>query len=76
LQPVLLDDPLQAVGIPSARGIARLFEALRPALVVVGREREAAGIAAVLLQEAGVVLVGFAHALVAAEFLVRFVVGI
>ena len=52
LQPVLFDDTLQAVGIMPARGIARLFEALCPALVVIGRERETAGIAAVLFQEA------------------------
>ena len=48
LQPVPFDNLLQAGGITAARGIARLFEALRPSLVVVRGEREAAGITAVL----------------------------
>ena len=57
LQPVPLDDLLQAGGITSACGIARLFESPRPALVVVRGEREATCITAILFQETGVMLV-------------------
>ena len=60
----------------STRSITRLFEGQRPSLVVVRGEREAASITAVLFQETGVMLVGIAYAVVAAELLVRLVIGI
>ena len=76
LQPVPFDDFLQAFGITSARGIARPLDFLRPALVVIGRQRETAGIAAVLFQEAGVMFIRIPCVVVTTEFLVGLIVGV
>ena len=73
---VLLDDFLQVGGIAASRSIPGPGDAFRPSLVVVRREIEAGGIAAVFFQETGVVLVGVAHGVIAAELLVWPVVRI
>ena len=73
---VLLDDFLQVGGIAASRGISGPGDAFRPPLVVVWRQIEAGGIAAVFFQETGVVLVGVAHGVIAAELLVWPVVRI
>ena len=57
LQAVLLNDFLQVLGILAACGVTGFLNALCPALVIVRGEFEATGIAAVLLQKAGVMLV-------------------
>ena len=57
LQAVLFDDSLQVLGIFAACGVTGFLDALCPALVIVRGELEATGIAAVLLQKAGVMLV-------------------
>ena len=57
LQAVLLNDFLQVLGILAACGVTGFLNALCPALVIVRGEFEATGIAAVLLQKAGMMLV-------------------
>ena len=73
---VHLDNPLQVGGIVPSGGIPGTFQTLRPALVVVSRQFEAIRIPLVLLQEAGMMLVGITHRSIAAKFFIRFVVSI
>ena len=73
---VHLDNPLQVGGIVPSGGIPGTFQTLRPALVVVSRQFEAIRIPLVLLQEAGMMLVGITHRSIAAKFFIRFVVSV
>lgn len=71
---VLLDDFLQVSGIAASRGISGPGDACRPPLVIIRRQIEAGGITAVFFQETGVVFVGVAYGVIAAELFVRTVV--
>ena len=73
---VLLDDFLQFGGVVASCSISGLRNAFCPSLVVVRRQLETGGITAVFFQKTGVVLVGVAHGVIAAELLVWPVVRI